>query len=147
LDAGAAPVLPVVGTGDRADTVTYSGVWPGVDVVYTVRSTAVKEDIVVRQADRAEFPFVADGLDAQAGRISLQPAEVLDGAGRIADRQALPATARLPVAAGGHRERLVVGVDHAWLAGQLATEGGGPVIVDPTVVIGNSIHQSYKSDG
>lgn len=35
-------VVPEVGTGDGADTVTYRNVWPGVDVVYSVTATRVK---------------------------------------------------------------------------------------------------------
>jgi RHS repeat-associated protein len=80
LAAGAAAVSPVVGRGDGADTVTYQGVWPGVDVRYTVSGGRVKEDIVVEDGARAEFPFVVEGLglaDSAAGASS-----ATDAAGR-----------------------------------------------------------------
>ncbi|HET6951422.1 MAG TPA: hypothetical protein VFI47_13655, partial [Acidimicrobiales bacterium] len=67
LPAGAAaPVLPVVGTGADTDAVTYRGVWPGVDVVYTVSNSQVREDIVVADGAQAEYPFVVEGLGLTA---------------------------------------------------------------------------------
>jgi RHS repeat-associated protein len=66
LPAGAAAVAPVVeGQGERA-RVTYGGVWPGVDVVYRVSNSRVKEEIVVHDGARAEFPFVVQGLGLAA---------------------------------------------------------------------------------
>jgi hypothetical protein len=62
LDASSAPVLPEVGQGDDSDTVLYRGVWPGVDVKYSVSNSRVKEEITVDSPDRAEFPFVVEGL-------------------------------------------------------------------------------------
>ena len=136
-------------------TVVYRNVWPGVDLAYTVSGGAVKEDIVVRGAGRSRFPFLVSGLGlsgageavrvtgALADRVGLVPPEVVDAGGRIAGDEAAPQWPRRPGRVAGNG---AVAVDGAWLARELAT-GSGPVVVDPTVVIGNSLHQSYKSDG
>jgi len=144
-------IQPVVGTGDRADTVTYPGVWPGVDVRYTVSGSRVKEDIVVAGGARASFPFVTEGLgltqtDApqvsgpQSDTLRLAPLEVADGNGRFTDA----AGARMRVEPLAGRQRLVVSVDGAWLADQ-ASAGPGPVVVDPTVVVGPVKPCSYNN--
>jgi RHS repeat-associated protein len=152
LDQETEPITPSV----HANTVTYRGVWPGVDLVYTVSGGAVKEDIVVHRPGRTSFPFLVDGLGltraggslavtgAQADELRLAPPEVLDGGGRLAGKDASPTLAA--GAAPGGRQRLTVAVDRGWLARELAT-GAGPVVIDPTVVIGDSVHQSFKSDG
>jgi YD repeat-containing protein len=62
----AQPVAPTVGEGDAAGTATYEDVWVGVDVVYTVTGSRVKEEIVVRDGARAEYPFVVEGLGLAA---------------------------------------------------------------------------------
>lgn len=161
--ASARAVAPVAG----GDTVTYPQVWPGVDVVYTVLGSGVKEDIVVRSPGRAAFPFLVEGLGltdtpgapavtgAQADRIRLLAPEVVDRDGRVADGRAAPKAAVEPAAASvadapevpGRPQRLMVTVDAGWLAGELPSTHAEPVVIDPIVVIGDSLHSSYKNDG
>jgi RHS repeat-associated protein len=75
LPAGAQAVVPVVEGEGRDDMrVTYEGVWPGVDVVYRVSNSRVKEEIVVHDGARAEFPFVVQGLDLTAPAPQQRPA-------------------------------------------------------------------------
>jgi RHS repeat-associated protein len=82
------PVAPVVaGTGD-ATTVTYPGVWPGVDVVYAVSNIRVEEAIVVSDGARAEFPFVVEGLGMTA---AAAPATVDEAVLGLAPGQDAPA--------------------------------------------------------
>lgn len=154
------PVPPTVGKRDKAHTVTYRNVWPGVDVVYTVTGSRVKEDIVVRDGARAEFPFVVEGLGLaardggaatspkvavmpevtgpQAGVVRFGRLDVVDAAGRVT--RSAGARARVepyaPAAGAVRRgaQRLVLSVDAAWLATQ--ADKAGPVVVDPTVVVG-----------
>jgi RHS repeat-associated protein len=109
LDAADVEVLPVVGSGDNADQVTYPEVWPGVDIVYTVSGGRVKEDILVSDNGRADYPFIAEGLglstdpsltaDAApavtgpiAGTLELAPLIVFDGGGDGAPDAAAEAT-------------------------------------------------------
>ncbi|HEY3141024.1 MAG TPA: PA14 domain-containing protein [Acidimicrobiales bacterium] len=89
LAVGTATVHPVVGRGDDADTVTYSDVWPGVDIRYTVTGGRVKEDIIVAHGVRAEFPFVVDGLGlTDSTAVSAETVSPSVSAGAAGDAQA-----------------------------------------------------------
>jgi RHS repeat-associated protein len=184
------PVLPTVGKGDKANTVSYRNVWPSVDVVYTVTGSRVKEDIVVRGGARAEFPFVVEGLGlaardgvaatapkaaampevtgTQAGVVRFGRLDVTDAdgkatrssgaharvepyvqaAGAVRTGPANPGAAKSGAAKPG-AQRLVVSVNEAWLATQAGKTG--PVVVDPTVVVGPArmcqfpVDESYSS--
>jgi RHS repeat-associated protein len=174
LDAGSSAVALEVGTGDDADTVTYQDVWPGVDVVYTVSGGAVHEDLVVEAAGRSSFPFVVEGLGledttgsgetptlevtgALADMVEVLSPEVTGSDGRGADGDAEPdyTVAAAPTSGGGAvvdspavpggPQALVVSVEEEWLSEEIGS-GDGPVVIDPTVTITNSIHSSYKDD-
>jgi RHS repeat-associated protein len=150
-DGATRTVLPVVGTGDKADTVTYANVWPGVDVVYKVSALQVKESIVVRKGARADYPFLVRGLGlaaeatqltgtqqvpgmprlpkttaASAGGWQFSALDVADGSGRVTNNSGVAAR----VEAADSAQRLVVSVDKTWLTGQAA--GAKPVVVDPS---------------
>ncbi|GIH08296.1 hypothetical protein Rhe02_63630 [Rhizocola hellebori] len=166
LDQGASAVAPTV----DGDTVIYRQVWRGVDVRYTVSGGAVRQEIDIRGRGRAVFPFTVEGLGlvagsgtvavtgAQAGQMALTQPHVYPSAGVADSLAAATPTLTATGKPNGH-QRLMVGVDGTWLAdalpsdtrpGHLETAGtgfGGPVVLDTTVVIGNSIHQSFKSDG
>lgn len=169
LPADAATVEPVVGSGDDADTVTYGDVWPGVDVVYTVSGGQVKEDIVVGSADRADFPFVVEGLGLEpstsaeqgsdltatgplADEVTLVDPSVLDADGQSADDIAAPsigvdtADAEVPTdPEAPASQRVTVSVDQAWLGSLGGDEM--PVVVDPTVIVGRPWLDAYRALG
>ena len=74
---GAKDSVPVVGSGATANVVTFTEVWPGIDVVYTVTAARLKEDIVIkRRGGRGSFVFAVDGASvsndsAFPGRLKL----------------------------------------------------------------------------
>jgi RHS repeat-associated protein len=122
----AGSIAPVVGMGEDADTVTYAGVWPGVDVVYSVSGGRLKEDIVVSDGELAEFPFVVEGLGLMA------PADDTPAPGEPAEGEPAP-----PVA-GASEALEVTGVQDGTLAllapevldgeGRPADEEAAPVV-------------------
>ena len=64
--SGGASVKPVV--SEDAMTVTYSEVWPGVDLVYEVNNNGVKESLVIRKpTDQTEFAFDMTGATLTPG--------------------------------------------------------------------------------
>jgi hypothetical protein len=79
----ASTVTPVVDAA--VGTVTYPGVWPNVDVRYTVKPGAVKEEVVVNgPTDRASFGFETSGVSLSADSSDRNPGGLVsDGAGVI----------------------------------------------------------------
>jgi RHS repeat-associated protein len=168
----AADVAPVVGTGEEASRVTYANAWPGVDLVYHVKSDRVKEDIVLHDGSRSSFAFdIPDatlspsagtvgqegGLtrqDTPAGEAPLQiaPPEVTSNDGRPLaaaepSQAATPRSARTAdaVASTAGGSTVTVGVDPAWLASLKPSDY--PVVIDPTTVTEPPSWASYSSLG
>ncbi|MGH9119130.1 MAG: hypothetical protein ACRD0A_14990, partial [Acidimicrobiales bacterium] len=153
----AVPIAPVPGTGDQANTVTYPDAWPGVDLVYRVTGSGVKEELVVRQATRAVFGFrlegaafdpdpanpgglVERGRARDEGGLVVNPPDIVDASGRPVDHEA----ARPAVAAtdedGG--QRLDLTVDPGWLSGLPAS--AFPIVIDPVIAPGPYHSAAYK---
>ncbi len=85
-------VVPVVGVGPRANTVTYTDVAPGVDLVYSVEVTGLVERIVLRAPTKiADWSFEVEGAALQAKKdgTGKDAANVLESADP-ADRFVLP---------------------------------------------------------
>jgi RHS repeat-associated protein len=164
-------VDPVVDA--KAGTVTYVGVWPNVDVRYTVTAGAVKEDLVVNgPTDRASFRFLTSGAGLSPDRSEHATGGLVsDGAGGIrvaaptvqakdgadATVTAKPVLGADDVAAGSAAapdaggkapvagRSLSVSVDAGWLGGLKADEF--PVTIDPTTVFNANPWYSYASNG
>jgi len=153
-------LLPVGGTartprvGLDGSSVTYEGVWPGVDLRYRVLADELKEEIVLtRRPDGNTFTFATStafeadpdapgGLQpvgplATAWRVP--PPEVLDAEGMPVDGSVAQFTATAAAGAGAGAQ-VVVSVDQAWLDGLAPSDY--PVVVDPTYTRG--LHRSYS---
>lgn len=162
----AASIVPVISRAGDGQVVTYSDVWPDVDVRYTVRSNLVKEDIVLRGTDRASFPFAIEGSSLSADpagkgalrtastgdrAFQIQPPEILAKSGEPVDAAAMPSatlgarTDEAPKPEPAGDQELTVSVDAAWLKAQPADRL--PIVVDPTTTVGVTNVTSFKSDG
>jgi large repetitive protein len=115
-------------------TVTYTEVWPNVDVRFRLFTNEVKEEIVVKgPTSLASFPFDITGVDVTVddkGRpksndpeFSIGEVEVLDRDGGPVSKEASKGAAKKLDATG-----LAVEVDTAWLAAQRVF----PIVIDPT---------------
>ncbi|HZN16013.1 MAG TPA: PA14 domain-containing protein [Acidimicrobiales bacterium] len=156
---GVADVAPVAGSGAQANTVTYRDAWPGVDLVYRVTATAVKEDIVLRRRPTSSaFAFRTSGSrtfvpDSRAfgalkalgagADVAVAPPEVLDRNSRSVDKSAKPTQAATRGADGA--DRVTVAVDAGFVAS--VADDQFPIVIDPTVGIVYSDWESYRNDG
>ncbi len=155
---GAADVQPQVDPG-AGDTVMYRDVWPGVDLMYTVRVDAVEEMLVIRSPSAgAAYSFdveggmVAKAADGSGGltvagslsdTVAFAPPMALDATGTPVDPEAKPTLDVAPDSDGS--SVVTVAVDQSWFQSLRADQF--PIVVDPTVTIGGSDWASYFSDG
>jgi hypothetical protein len=127
-------------------TATFAEALPGVTAAWTVRAGALKEDLVLRDAQattRFAFDVTASPglalretraggvavIDAKGGRAFAFAAPfAVDARGRRAPREAVA----LSLARGGGGGTLVLTVDRGWLADPARAF---PVTVDPTVTV------------
>lgn len=149
----AVAVVPVVSADGRS--VIYPDVWPSVDVVYSVSSAGLKEDVVIKGPQgRSEFGFVVDsgevagtdrfedGRRAAAGTMSVRvagrdaglviaPPVATDKSGVVVPSEVsrIGLTERARDARG--RQRLVLSAGSEWLGG-LGVDAY-PVSLDPLV--------------
>jgi RHS repeat-associated protein len=140
---GAAKPIDEEAPALKPGVVRYRGVWPGVDVEYRVRSTGVKEEIVLENAARGgTFEF-----DVAGARLALDGDSGVRLIGPVGERFGIPAPTvrsadgrdvsvesaiRYEVRAradGTPDGRLAVVLDPAWLAAQ--APGVFPLVVDP----------------
>ena len=152
-----ADVLPVLGADGRS--VTYREVWPGVDVVYSVSSGGLKEDVVLKRRQRkSEFEFVVDGgelvpVEQRTGVLSVPGSMRLRVGGVDTDLVVLPPVATdangelvlgetskialVSEVTGESSQRLVLSAGQEWLNGLRDDEF--PVRLDPLVGVGSSM--------
>lgn len=151
---GGASVEPVV-TGEAPhQVVTYRNVWQGIDLVYQVDGSELKESIKVKsRVAQTQFEFIVAGAQLRDDP-EIKGAYKLDGA--LANfRIAAPtvATAKEGViggsplvsqlATGG---RMTVTLDKNWLTERQFEEF--PILIDPTVTrYSNDSYRNFKSDG
>jgi RHS repeat-associated protein len=145
-------LTPVV----KGSSVRYAGVWPGVDVVYELTASGVKESIVLtgRPTGSPSFAFTVTtaGLDTRvladgsvgffttggggsAGAVfSIPKPFMLDARAQTGARPA-PAysdAVEMALAGTGTARTVTITPDPGWLA---AADRVFPVVVDPTVVV------------
>lgn len=115
LAATAKVIEPVVGEGDSANTVTYRGVWSGVDVRYVVTGGRVHTEILSTRTGQSHYPFLVDGLGLSSTKDAVAVAGKLAKDVRVDTAQviagATSATTHLTSAAG--RQRMTISVDGA----------------------------------
>ena len=151
---GAAAVEPRRVEGDDS-AVRYDAVWDETDLAYTVTSTAVKEDVVVRSAAAPHrFEFALSGaraargqagaleLTGAAGTFTVPPVAVSDASG--ADVTAASGATLEPIDGGA---AVAVAVNPTWL--DELPESAFPVRIDPTIqpVLPSLYAQSWPSNG
>jgi hypothetical protein len=136
-------------------SVRYAGVWPGVDVVYDLTSSGLKESIIVSAPPAGdpsyEFTVQTRGLDtrsaadgsvgffATGGNSSGSPVfaipkpfmvDARPGAGSL--RGSYSDAVGMVLAGSGAARSVTIRPDRAWLA---AADRVYPVVVDPTVTV------------
>ncbi|MGH9023573.1 MAG: hypothetical protein ACRDV9_10815, partial [Acidimicrobiia bacterium] len=138
-----APVVDAAG-----EAVTYSDVWPGVDVRYRVLGNTVKEEIVVRQpTTQSAYPFQVTGTT-----LAVEAHGSLSASGAFADKWKITAPVvfdktGMEVSAAAPRysvagDVVTLNVSPVWVTGLRAADL--PVVLDPSwhgVGAGNS--QAY----
>jgi RHS repeat-associated protein len=136
---GAGAVAPAA-TEPEGSGVRYRDAWRSTDLEYTVLSSGVKEDIVLRSADAlGRFPFAVAGataagdghgglkLSGPAGTVHVPRLSVIDAT----DHDVTAASgAAFRLAAGGTRVDVVV--DRAWL--KALPRRAFPVRLDPSIL-------------
>jgi RHS repeat-associated protein len=142
---------PVV-DAKESSSVTYPGLWAGVDARYTVTPVGVKEELELSGPGSANvFEFDTPGAafaDADSSGMralsgagqgwSLSPVVIQDARGVLYPEQS-------EAAARATEGRLQVALDEAWLK-SLPAEAF-PVVVDPGVILGTFFNGHYASDG
>ncbi|GAA2332444.1 LamG-like jellyroll fold domain-containing protein [Dactylosporangium salmoneum] len=137
----------------KGDTVTYTAVQPGVDLELRATGSGVKENLIVASASAGNtwtFPLSLDKLTVRAG--DADSVELVGADGKVAatipagivhdskfDQQSggfeQATEARYSVVTAGGHPALQVTVDQAWLDDPARVY---PVVVDPTVSLGNN---------
>lgn len=170
--ANAAGVVAFVPVGAKlskptssGSQVVYSQVWPGVDLMYDLTGSAVKETVLIRSREAgSSFTFLTSAGAAsvvRAGKGSVPSAVVnADGsvtltnassgpvtvsAPMVVDVDGLPLTdsgAKYSVGVGG---RLTLSVDPGWFAS--LPSSAFPIRLDPSLSSSSTGQADYKSDG
>ena len=134
-----ADVVPVIGTDEAGQqVVTYSDVWPNIDIRYQVQNAALKEYVILKNKQaRTDYSFAIDGAELAeskdqpgaftfkgdwAGKFEIAPLTV-----QTADSDVLVKDVATQTYKNG---QLQVHVDRAWLQGLASS--AFPVAIDPT---------------
>jgi RHS repeat-associated protein len=144
-------VTPVVTTEDGKQTVTYKDLWNGVDLRYTVKGGALKEDIIIKTANATtSYAFkvtganlkknASGGFDVEGTEQQLAPLSVtLQTQGPISETKATQEY---------KNGVLTVTLDGGWLKQQKTADF--PIIIDPSWRRSSNVswnYTAYKSDG
>ncbi len=148
---GANSVVPTIQTKNGVQTITYSDLWAGADVVYTVKADMLKEEIILKSA-KATTNFAYDisggnlkankdgGFDIEGVKQSLAPLSVsLQQSGPTSDNV---------ITQTYKNGTLSINLDSSWLKQQAAADF--PVVIDPTWGRTGNVsynYTAYKSDG
>ena len=149
VSKGVVPVLKT--TPEGVQTVTYPELWRGVDVVYTVKNSMLKEEIILKNASATtNFAYDVTGANLTKNK---------DGGFNIAGTdQTFSELSVTLQKAGPTSEKVInqsfkdgvmsIALDSAWLKKQSADQF--PVVVDPSWSSGPTVswgYTAYKSDG
>jgi RHS repeat-associated protein len=145
-------VMPDVQTNDQGiQTVTYKNLWPGADVVYSVKNEMLKEEILLRSPS-ATTDFAYDitgatltknkdgGFDIDGTKQSLSELSVT--------LQKSGPTSEKIISQNYENGVLHISLDKSWLKNQASDQF--PVVIDPTITNGPTVswnYTTYKSDG
>ncbi|HEY5806126.1 MAG TPA: PA14 domain-containing protein, partial [Candidatus Saccharimonadales bacterium] len=144
-------------SGAGADQkITYTDVWPGVDIEYRVTSAELKESIIIKRPDalRAQFEFMVQGanlssdpdlpgylrLDGTFSGFTIAPPTIMNKTQGLIGADPY-------VRHNINGSTLTINLDAAWARQQPAS--AYPLVIDPTVVsksIGSN-YANYRSDG
>ncbi len=144
-------VDPVLSKKDGVQYVTYTDLWPGVDVVYSTHSDMLKEEIILKNSTAAtEFAY-----DIKGGNLVKNKDGGFDVRGTKQHISELSVTLQK---AGPTSERVVsqdfsngvlrIKLDSKWLKAQASDQF--PIVIDPTIYNGPTVsygYTAYKSDG
>jgi RHS repeat-associated protein len=148
-------IVPKV--SDRSgQTVTYPGVWPGVDLQYHLHGSTVEEDLVIhRHPDRTRFAFATTGArllpDPAAGKGAFQTGVSAGRAIRFdapvvfgRDGTPVPAAQPLQQMAGS---TAALSIDARWLSRLSAS--AFPIVLDPSTrgTYNADTSNAYRTDG
>ena len=140
-------LLPLPSVTDDGSSVTYSEVWPGVDVRFRLDAVSVRKELVLKRADvPGSYDVLLDGVrvsEDDKGRLVVDKTDEADvrvGQVEVFDREGTPVDAAKHIAEkatprGDDGSALTLTVDPAWLE-SLRPEDF-PVVIDPPVTIGN----------
>jgi hypothetical protein len=144
-------VTPLIKTSDGMQTVIYKDLWPGTDVIYTVKHDMLKEEIMLKDKNATTnlaFDVTGAGLvknrdggfDIAGSKQQFTELSVtLQKAGPISE----------PVINQDFKNGvLTITLDQSWLKQQAADQF--PVVIDPTYRDGSNVgygYQTFKSDG
>jgi hypothetical protein len=150
---GGADVAPsVTGTAPN-QVVTYKNVWQGIDLVYQVTGSELKESIVVKSkvaATTYAFDVSGSALTPDAAKpgfykLSGALSGIALGAPTVAtfDKGIIGGAPLVTPSLSGSRYTLTL--DAKWLAKQATS--AFPIVVDPPYLAYESYYTNYKSDG
>jgi hypothetical protein len=152
---GGASGKPTVATKDGKQTVTYTDVWPGVDLQYSVNGGMLKENIVIKSAAgvRDSYQFTLNGATATAdpnvaGQLDLSGAfkEFVIAAPMVSAKDnTMPVPGKVTQSVDG--PTITLDLDQDWANAQPAS--AFPLVVDPSEVASTigSDYASYDSHG
>jgi RHS repeat-associated protein len=154
---GAGNVKPVVSGTAPHQTVTYRNVWQGIDLVYQVTGSSLKEQIVIKSRAAANtYAFKVAGAnltpDTKAGNGFFKLDGAFNGyeltAPNISTQTAGSNVGAPTVTQALSASTLTVALDPTWLAARPTADF--PLVIDPSITNwlnpGNQ-YVNYKSDG
>lgn len=144
-------VTPVISNVDGKQTVTYKDIWKGVDLQYTVKGGALKEDIIVKDKNAdTNYGFKINGANLkknETGGFNIEGTE----------QQLAPLSVTLQTQGPVSETRatqefkdgiLSVKLDSTWL--KLQNNSDFPIVIDPSWRRSSNVswnYTAYKSDG
>ncbi len=145
-------VTPMITTSsDGIQTVTYMNLWPETDVIYTVKSDMLKEEIVLKSPKaKARFDYDVKGaslIKNKEGGFDVDGAKQLFSALTVTLSGNGPTSEKI-IQQDFKDNTLTIQVDKTWLDAQ--TKDKFPIIIDPTWSRTGNIswnYTAYKSDG
>lgn len=145
------------------DTVVYRNVLDGADLTYEVKPGAVKESLVLAQVPsyqdsqwiwHVELNALTPSIDAHGvvnftdryGKVQFHiPAPIMfDSSGRPGESEPAEHSLSTHVYRDGNGWAISLSADHAWLLDPARVY---PVTIDPSITVGPSTLNAYKSDG
>jgi len=147
----AASVTPDVATKNGVQMVTYKDLWPDVDVMYSVKADALKEEIVVKSASaQTNFAYDIAGVDLTPtadGGFSIDGTKQLLTELSVTLQKSGPTSEKV-ISQDYKNGVLSIRLDKSWLSKQ--TDDQFPVVIDPSWTNGPTVgygYTAYKSDG